>query len=118
MSSSAKDRKQAKKIILECIEKSNSITTACKVARISRETFYEWIKSDGSFAAEVDAADGRAEAELVETVSGAGPMHWGAAAWILERRWAGTWGRKEEVDHSGGITIKIVRDRAELSDSP
>ena len=42
-------------LILEVLKKSDSITSACNMCRITPKTYYQWYKNDESFRKKVDS---------------------------------------------------------------
>jgi len=49
---------QSKKKVLDALEKSLGIvTTACKIAEVSRTQFYQWLKDDEDFAGKVQEVE-------------------------------------------------------------
>lgn len=110
--------------IVTLIEKGVYVEVAAKACGVSKTRFYDWVAK----AAEYDDADEelvealddetlmflwfryayqRAEAQseinLLETVNRAG-THWQAQMTILERRFPARWRRRDEIEHSGGIS--------------
>ena len=63
-----------KKAVIQAMEKSMGIVThACKMAKISRETFYKWMREDDQFQELVNQATEQAkdfvESKLYEQIS-------------------------------------------------
>jgi hypothetical protein len=83
-----------------------SIESACSLAGIHRDTYYEW-RRRRDLGPRIDAALAEGEAALVATVRQAGGQDWRAAAWILERRYPATWARRVEID---AATVNIEWD--------
>lgn len=55
MGSTTERTEQYKKEILEALEQTlGNVTTACKIVRIGRTTFYEWVNNDEEFKKKVD----------------------------------------------------------------
>lgn len=75
MGTSAEQTERNKKAVLETLKKSMGIiSTACEKAGIGRTTFYEYMKTDPEFKAEVEAINERSidfvESKLFEKMSG------------------------------------------------
>ena len=69
------------------IKAGQPVTTACKAAGISRDTFYRWRKQHPEFDAQVAQAEGVREKLLLDQVEtyGGAKGDWKAPAWLLER---------------------------------
>lgn len=100
-----------KKAMLEALEKSLGIvTTACKAVGIARQTHYNWVEGDPDYKSAVesiaDIALDFAESKLHQSISNGSDT---ATIFFLKTK-----GKKrgyverQEVDHSGGITMKPV----------
>jgi hypothetical protein len=84
-----------------------SILAACGLAGISRETFYAWMDRGerdpdgpyGDFFRRIRRAQAEPQQALVARVRAAAqdPKHYGAATWMLERRWPEEWGENKKV---------------------
>jgi len=91
-------------IIVAAIEKGLYIESACALADVSKQTYYNWIERarkgedpyiyllDGIQKAEATHKE-RCLAHL-EAAAKAGPQHWTAAAWQLERRYKAEYGQQ------------------------
>lgn len=86
------------------IAAGNYIETACKMARISKPTYYVWRKKaeEGKspykqLFEEIERATAEAEARNVVKIQQAANDNWQAAAWYLERKHAERWGRKDQL---------------------
>ena len=98
---------------------------AARAAGLSRTTFYRWMQEGENedsdkrdFWDAVKKAEAAAETTAVETIRADGS--WQSKAWLLERRYAHRWRRREdqEVTHSGSVRTVIeihhdVTDREE-----
>lgn len=93
---------------------------AAECAGIGERTFYDWIRyaEEGKegfsqFSQELKKAESEAQAKLIQDIQK--DPSWQSKAWILERRWADEWGRKEkyEIDHKGKIEVEIDEDLKE-----
>ena len=90
--------------IVSCIKAGSWTETVCVMAGINKSTFYDWMRRGKEatrhtkykkFYKAVKQAEAFAEARHVANLSKAAEKHWGAAAWILERRFSERWGRTE-----------------------
>jgi transposase len=86
--------------LVHALESGMSIASACKVAGISKPTYYEWTKKPEK-AARLKACAANREQALIDKIATAAsvPSHWTAAAWLLERcpGTAERWRKKEET---------------------
>ena len=106
--------------ILKLLRLGNYIYVACKAAGIHKDTFYEWMKRGRSskaederfatFAIEVDAALGEAEARDVQTILMASQQTWQAAAWRLERRFPERWSRSDRMRVDANVEVGVSDD--------
>ncbi len=103
-------------LIVDAMRKGNYLVTACRLAGITRDTYYDWLalgRDDPEqypeyvkLAEDVENAKAESEAELLEVVretalSGA-PNTWQAAMTILERRHPEKFGRRDTTVVEGG----------------
>lgn len=104
-------KKQYKKAIIEALEKSlGVVTTACKQVGISRKTYYQYLKEDPDFAAEVNdvqnVALDFAESQLHKQIQDGSTA---ATIFLLKTK-----GKKrgfverQEVEHRGGIESTLI----------
>jgi hypothetical protein len=89
-------------------------------AGISRQTFYDWINGDEGFAAEVEIAEGKAEARYTSTVSESTRaesegIRLKAASFWLERRRPNEWRDRTSVEVTLPPEVQEARSR-ELDD--
>jgi hypothetical protein len=113
------------KIILETLRVGATFEAAAGRAGVDVSTIHHWRRSgkaeDGEgklektpelveFALAVDRAIAEAETRLVGLVNRAAPKQWQAAAWILERRWAGQYGSKQKIDMDANVTQRPPRE--------
>lgn len=101
--------------------------TAVAAAGIGRSTFYGWLDAarqpdaDPAMVAFLDGVE-KAEASAlvlyVKIVKRAAPKSWQAAAWMLERRWPDTFGRKDRVSIEAFKRTEAERIARELGLDP
>lgn len=99
--------------ICKQIEKGMTIKRACQISGISEATYYEWLnraeKGESKyidFSEALKKAEAKAQETLISKLSE--NDQWQSKAWILERRFASEWGRKENLDiTSGGKPVQI-----------
>jgi transposase len=111
-----KTPKQRQRLI-ELLEAGLPVTMATAASGIGRTSFYKWM-ADPKFAEQVEAAQARAVAPLLDRIrTAADNGQWQAAAWILERRWPGEFGRRDrlQTENTGPLEV-IVRRMDSLSD--
>lgn len=89
------------------------LETACAIAGVDSRTVRDWMRFGARpdakpelqrFRADMIEAVAECEKELVGFVAKAAPADWKAAAWILERRFAGRYGRRDESKVKHEIT--------------
>lgn len=97
--------------LVRAIRAGNYIETACAYAGINPSTFYRWLEKGEkssredfrNFARQVREA--MAEAEIVSVAKIKQTEDWRAQAWLLERRFADRWGKRETVELQKGEGI-------------
>lgn len=102
--------------LLNHIRMGMPIVQSCSLAGIAEKTYYNWIdysKDDSrkdqelfvQFLQKLKKAEAEAQANLVKHIKE--DTTWQSKAWILERRWASTWGRQERVTLAGDANNPI-----------
>lgn len=71
------------------------------LARISRDTFYEWMRTDPDFSAKVREAEAVAEADWLQRAVAEGKNF----TKLLSMRFRDDWGERIEIEHTGGVEI-------------
>lgn len=112
---------EVEQAIVDSIERGNFVETACAVAGIHKDSFYEWMKVAeakpngvyGRFRDRVRKALAKAESNAVSSITAAGGMQWQALAWRLERmhphwRLATKLEGRIETDHTGTVRNEIT----------
>jgi len=100
------------------IQNGNYIETAAAVVGIHKSSLYLWLKKGAreqrgiykKFSDAVLKAQGMAEARDVSLITKAASEDWKAAAWRLERKFPGRWGRRINVAQIGQIDPKELSD--------
>jgi hypothetical protein len=100
--------------LLRAIESGVSIESACSIAGIHRSTWYEW-RERPELELRISQALAKAEAALLGTIRKAGETDWRASAWILERRYSDTWGKRQEVQAGGSLEVVIRRGKVNFT---
>lgn len=103
---------QSKVKVLEALEKSLGIvTTACKIAQVSRTQFYQWVKDDEDFAAKVQDMENItldfAESQLHKQIKDGS-----TSATIFYLKTKGKqrgYVERQEIDHSGNLNIPLIK---------
>lgn len=111
-------------VVVNAIAAGNYMDTAAALAGVDKVSLYRWIKKGANatrgikrdFYKRVTEAMARAEARGVTGISIAAQKDWKAAAWLLERRYAKRWGKREEHTLKGdpkaplatGLAIKVL----------
>lgn len=91
--------------IVRYLRLGNYVETVCAIVGINKSTFYDWLKQGArakrstnkmaQFSNAVKAAMALGEAADLAVIQRASARSWQAAAWRLERRYPGRWGRKD-----------------------
>jgi transposase-like protein len=108
--------------IVRSVERGNYVEVAAALAGVSKETLYAWLRrgareDTGSFREFSDAvkvAMAKAEADDLARIGAAAESGaWTAAAWRLERRAPGRWGRRVRVEVEQQLVrvMTVLRDR-------
>lgn len=127
--------------IVNAIRAGNYIETAAAYAGVNKTSIYEWLKRGAreqervertprarllkgeekfvAFSNAVQKALADAEVRDVAIIGKAAESEWTAAAWRLERKFPGRWGRKDRnaVEISGKVEVqghaaeRIINDR-------
>jgi hypothetical protein len=90
-----KRTKPTLKRLFDGIKRGIPYEMCCELAGISEECFFKWRRQDPAFDAEVLKLTQESVFSLLDTIKGASQQSWGAAAFLLERRWARFYGRPE-----------------------
>ena len=86
--------------ILEALRRGATREAAAFAAGVDRVTAWRWTQDDPQFAAEVAQACGQAEVSMTQRVVDAAASDWRVAAWWLERRRPGDFGRNRDLSPS------------------
>ena len=107
-------------LLLASLADGNYRETACLVAGIPKQTFYQWLKradagEDAAIAFKdaVEKAEAAAEAGLVQNVRQASklPQFWAAGMTLLERKSPDKWGRRQDDSSAPKVIVQIgIRD--------
>lgn len=103
-------------LLLAALADGNYRETACKLAGISKASFYRWLElaeagDEGAIAMRdaIEKAEAAAESQMVQAVRRAGelPQYWAAAATHLERKFPDRWGRRDESAVTAKVQVRI-----------
>ena len=92
--------------LVEALEGGNTHKVACAIAGISTATFYDWKSDDLEFLDTIKKAEAEAEKLHVKKITT--DRSWQSAAWMLERRNNGEWGRKDSLKIQGDKDKPLV----------
>jgi hypothetical protein len=90
-------------VLMNAIKLGMTDTDACKIARISREWFYEKQRIDEKFAADIDATRAEWKQRNLSIIQRAAIKQWQPAAWLLERKHPDEYALRQKLEHSGKI---------------
>ena len=98
--------------LLSNLREGLSQAASISQAGIAKTTFYNWLKTDEQFKADVEAAEDFAEAVQIAQIKSLGEakLDWRAYAWLLERRFPDRWSAKRETE----VTINQSNGHAEV----
>lgn len=83
--------------LLKALEGGNTRRNSCRIAGVSEETFYTWIREDEDFKLKVEKAESVAIEAAVATVVRASLTDYKAATWFLARK-EREWQEKTQTD--------------------
>jgi hypothetical protein len=109
--------KAVKKAIIKSLEKGAYITAACKAAKISPVTFYEWLRKDKEFAKSVDIAQ-ESRIGIVEDAlfKRAEKGNMTAIIFFLCNRAGDRWKSLTKVEHTGNIGFDLMEKLKKLDE--
>lgn len=101
---------QQKKRLLDALEESlGVVTTACEKAKLDRKTFYNYYNDDPEFKKAADAIEDVAidfaETQLYKQIKEGNPTS--TIFYLKTRGKRRGYQEKQEVEHSGDITIRV-----------
>ena len=110
--------------LLSNLREGLSQAASISQAGIAKTTFYNWLKEDEQFKADVESAEDFAEAVQIAQIKALGEakMDWRAYAWLLERRFPDRWSAKREtevtINQSNGHqeVLNMIRQAQGISD--
>ena len=88
-------------IILAMLRTGCTHRAAYGLARISRDTFYDWMRTDETFSAKVREAEAVAEAEWLSRAVAEGKNY----TKLLSMRFRDDWGEQIRVEHTGAVEV-------------
>ncbi len=103
-------------VFLAAIADGNYRETACRLAGISKQAFYNTLKraeagehSAMVFVDALEKAEATAENDLVRNVKAASklPQFWAAGMTLLERKSPEKWGRRQDSNDSPRVLVQI-----------
>ena len=106
-------------LLIECFEKGMGRLDACKKAGISYGAFLHWYRDDGVFQLAIkkaeDVQDNHMKDEAIASIQKAMSKYWCAAAWWLERKFSGEFGKKPFIPE-GGSDADVAKALHEIAD--
>lgn len=97
------------KEICDKIEGGWTYKGAAVTSGITNETFWQWMDKKPDFSDSVSRASEKYQRFLLDKIEYAAqePRNWGAAAWILERRFKRQYSPRQEVTGESGEGVKL-----------
>lgn len=106
-----KNTPSAKERIIEAVGLGATYERAAAAGGIGYSTLREWILADAEFAEAVKQAEAQRANEALSAIRRAArDGQWQAAAWLLERRYPGEYGRTVQ-EHRGKQELIVVYKR-------
>lgn len=96
--------------ILRALEHGCTRRAAAGAADIHHSTLYAWMAADPTLSDAVEKAEQKAEMAYTAAVANAVPKNWQAAAWWLERRHAGDYGKRDHVTIDMTAVVRQVAE--------
>lgn len=96
-------------MIIEVLKDGGSITEACRIAGIHRDTFYDWKNKDKDFSDKVEYAENYMN-EIAKGVIVRSIKEWSSkdAKWWLERKAKNEFSTRSEITGKDGENITAV----------
>lgn len=110
-------KKENYEVLYQGIKSGLNITSACRNANISTETYHKKYKHDANFRLKIDQALIAFEQMHILNIQKAAlsdTSKWTASAWILERRFPEDWAIKQKVEHSGTVILNFDKQDGKL----
>ena len=95
--------------ILAYLRVGNTFENACKRAKITVSTGYNWRREDDEFNMDVESAEAESEGRDVAAIDKAGEKYWQAKAWKLERRNPKDWGKSIKISPQDMTTEQMIQ---------
>ncbi len=93
--------------IVKRIRAGNYIKVACQAVGISQTSYFDWINKGeqgiepyAEFLGAIKKAESEAHVHFVAIIAAQASSQWQAAAWWLERKYPGQWGKREKIEIS------------------
>lgn len=93
--------------VLGAIANGLNVKDACAVAGISRQTLYNHIEADSTFAEEFEKAQVSFKLTHLRNVASASQNDWRASAWILERKYKDEFSLRQEMVGKDGQDLNF-----------
>lgn len=93
--------------VLGAVANGLNVQDACAVAGISKQTLYNHVNSDPSFAEEFEKAQVSFKLTHLRNVASASQNDWRASAWILERKFKDEFSLRQEMVGKDGADLNF-----------
>ena len=110
--------------LLQNLREGKGRHKTCKEVGINYQTFLNWIHDENKseFLTQVKEAEAEGnqvtketcEQAIINAATNNKKPIWQAAAWLLERKFPEEYRNKQEHEHSGGLTVTINKEDANL----
>lgn len=96
--------------LLEWLTQGCTVRASCAAAKITRETYYDWLKTKPEFSDTVEAAMAQAERKWILLAEREKP---GGAVKLLERRFRQDWGPELTLNSNQKVTYELKMELVE-----
>ena len=94
------EREKKRELLLDNLRFGMSVDASCSQAGVGRQTHYDWIEKDDSYAQDVECAIGYSEAVMLSRLDKCidDKMDWRGWAWRLSKRFPDKYGDLKTLD--------------------
>lgn len=110
-------KKENYEVLYQGIKSGLNITSACRNANISTETYHKKYKNEPVFRLKIDQALIAFEQMHILNIQKAAlksDKNWTASAWILERRFPEVWAIKPKIEHPATVILNFNKQDGKL----
>jgi len=97
--------------IVEGLRKAMPRKYAAARAGIGERTFHDWLEQKPDFALKCAQAEAYAVEHALELMEKRGKGQWTQPAWLLERRFAESYGKAERLQIDSNVNVNVLERR-------